>query len=78
MRVKEKVPFSTLSLIPATVSNDVKRLVPKASIEDIVRSFEKNPKLSYISNTLDLLADIVFLFQLEKALVEYLTLKNSV
>lgn len=51
--------------------------VPRTNVEDIIKSFEKQDQYSHIANTFDLLADVVFLHQLEKALSEYLALKRS-
>ena len=79
MRVKEKLSYSTLSKLPTqrASSLSVGQYVPKVGIEDIARSFERQPQYSHIANTLELISDVVFLYQLEKAINDYFSLRQQ-
>ena len=76
MKVKDKVAYKTLLKIPASrVSNN--QQIPKAGIDDLARNFESQPRYQHIANTLELIADVVFLYQLDKPIGDYLSLKRS-
>ena len=75
MKVKERVPYTALNKIP--VSNKQEILIPKAGIDDLARNFENQPKFQHLANTLELIADVVFLYQLDKPITEYLNLKKA-
>jgi hypothetical protein len=79
MRVKEKLNYSTLSKLPTqrASSLSVGQYVPKVGIEDIARSFERQPQYAHIANTLELISDVVFLYQLEKAINDYFSLRQQ-
>lgn len=75
MKVKKRVLFKTLDLIPVSRYQSLNQLVPKTNIDDIVRSFEKSEDLVHIANTLELISDVAYLYQLETLLTEYFKLK---
>lgn len=75
MKVKKRVLFRTLDLIPVSRHQSLNQLVPKTNIDDIVRSFEKSEDLVHIANTLELISDVAYLYQLETLLTEYFKLK---
>ena len=77
MKVKEKVNYSTLHKLPTHRVNrlDPGKFVPKVGLDDIARSFDRQPRYIYISNTLELISDVVFLYQLDKSIDDYLGLK---
>ncbi len=75
MKVKEKISYRTLLKIPATSSREPG--IPKAGIDDLARNFESQPKYYHIANTLELIADVVFLYQLDKPVSDYLSIKRA-
>lgn len=44
----------------------------------MARNFESQPRYHHIANSLELIADVVFLYQLDKPIGEYLALKRSI
>ncbi|TNV80135.1 hypothetical protein FGO68_gene1457 [Halteria grandinella] len=68
--VKTLLHYSTLALVP--VSTHTTLLIPRAPIDDFLRSLEMDDRHQFVGNTLDLLSDVVTLQQLEKAIGDYL------
>ena len=70
LQIKDKLSYWMLKAIPAiNLSGDENQQVAHASINDIKQGFKE---YEYVGNTRDFIGDMVYLFQLEKHLLEYL------
>ncbi|CDW79157.1 UNKNOWN [Stylonychia lemnae] len=76
LRIKEKLTFQILQAIPGfNLQPDIKNSVARASISDIKLGFEEYEHVGY---TLEFIGDMVYIYQIEKYLIEYLSNKGGI